>query len=150
MLGPKAIGPSKSTDNDDGETATKPNTKRLSCGSCGRPISGSKPDGKKPPTDAEKPEDKPKQDETKSKPDEPQVDTEAIKSIVKQSQGLYTRLQPSSDPQDFSHYGEPDLNSMPGDNFTNVDMNGAQTVYANADVNSRQVAYDNFNIQSFQ
>lgn len=140
MLKPKSASPEDSEDKRDEESGTNTGkmAKHSSCGSCGKPISGWKPDEKKPRTNTETPNVNSRQNEVESKSGARQVDQDVTKSIFEQSQALYARLQPNKDPQDFSYYGELDLNSTREDHYA-VDMNGAQTGYADV-----EVAYDGF------
>jgi len=147
MMAPKDAGSDDAKDKSDEEAATKTQkkSKRASCGSCGNPISGSKPNGK--PENEESGGDSAPVG-AKPKPDEPQIDTGVVKPSAKQIQALYTRPQPSNDPQGISHYGEPDLHSTYEDHYA-VDKSANQTRYANVNTSSRQVAYDDFDMQNF-
>jgi hypothetical protein len=153
-LAPKGAGSEDIRGKGDEETGTKTGnkSKRLSCTSCGQPTSPSKANGTTKPMDNEKPDRKSTGDtnakpgDNKAKSEEPHVDTEAIKSVVKQSKAHYTPLQPSSDPRDFSHYGEPETGNM----YANGGTNTAQTGYADVDMSTRQVAYGDFDMQDFQ
>ena len=151
MMAPKGSGSSDAKDKSDEEAGTKTDkkSKHTSCGSCGKPTSSSNPGEAKPPKGSEKPEDSVKINDNTPKPEEPNVDTEAIKSVVKQSRALYTRLQPSNDAQDFAHYGETDVNPTQRSG-NNVDINNVQTRYDNTDATSGQVAYDDFYMRDFQ
>jgi hypothetical protein len=95
-------------------------------------LSEAKPSEKDKPEDAKKPADEKKPEDSSSERAEPQVDKDAITSLIKQSQALYTRVN-TEDRTDFWHYGESD-----------------QTGYADIDINSRQVNYDDFDMQGFQ
>jgi hypothetical protein len=150
MMGPKGASSDDAKDKSDEEAAakTQKKSKRASCGSCGIPISGSKPNGKAPSPENDESDNKSTLGGAKPKPNEPQVDTDAVKPTVKQTQALYTRLQPSNDPQDFSHYGEPDLHSTYEDHYA-VDKNANQAGHASVNTSSRQVAYDDFDMQDF-
>lgn len=153
MLKPKGADAEDTKGKSDEETGTKTKnkSKRLSCASCGRPTSPNKANDKTKPTDNEKPDEKSTADagaksgDVKAKSEEPHVDADAIKPTIKQNKALYTPLQPSSDPHDFSHYDEAVLNSTNSDN-----MNASQTGYADVDINSRAVAYDDFDLESFR
>jgi hypothetical protein len=145
---------SKGTDTKskmDEETGTRSDNKRkrISCGSCGQLTSPNKVNGNTKPIDDKKLDGKSTADadaepgDIKPKLEEPHVDTETIKSIVKQSKALYAALQLSSDSDDISHYGEHDLNSANGDI-----MDVPQTGYADVDMNNRQ--YDDIDMQAFQ
>jgi hypothetical protein len=149
MMAPKDVGSDNAKDKSDEEAATKTQrkTKRASCGSCGNPILGSKPNGKVASPESEEPGRDSAPGGAKPKSDEPQVDTGVVKPAVKQTQA-YTRLQPSNDPQDISHYGEPDLHSTYEDHY-DVDQSANQTGYADVNTSSRQVAYNDFDMQNF-
>lgn len=149
MMAPKDAGSDDAKDKSDEEaaTTTQKKSKRASCGSCGNPISGSKPNGKVASPESEESGGDSALGGAKPKPDDPQVDTGVVKPTVKQTQALYSRLQPSNDPQDISHYGEPDLDSTYEDRYA-VDKSANQTGYANVNASSRQVAYD-FDMQNF-
>jgi hypothetical protein len=212
ILGPKTADAEYAKGKNDEESGTKTNnkSKRLSCGSCGQPTSPSKLNGKTKPTDNGKPDGKPTTDthaelvDVKAKSAEPHINEDAIKSIVKQNKTLYTRLQPSSDPENFSDYGEPDRKPITdthtklvdvkakseephinedaiksiakqsktlytrlqpsrypenfsdygepeaGNEYANGNTNVAQTGYADVDMSSRQVAYDDLDMQAFR
>jgi hypothetical protein len=151
---PKGAGSEDIKGKSDEETGTKTGYKsmRLSCTSCGQPTSPSKANGTTKPMDNEKPDRKSagnadaKPGDIKAKFEEAHVDTEATESIVKQRKAHYTPLQPSSDPRDFSHYGEPETGNM----YANGGTNTAQTGYADVDLSTRQVAYGDFDMQDFQ
>lgn len=150
MLGPKGADAKGTEGKKDEETGTKTDnkSKRISCASCGQQTPSSKANRKTKPTDNEKPDEKStadsdaEPDDIKAKPAEPLVDTEAIKSIVKQSKALYTALRPSSDPDDIGHYGEHDSNPTNGDIIM-----APQTGYADVDMSHRQ--YDDFDMQAY-
>jgi len=137
MMAPKG---DNTKDKGDEETGTKidKKTKRASCASCGTPTPGSK-SNKEHSAVNENSNDLLKSD---GKPNEPEVDTEAIKSIVKQSQALYTRLQPSDDPLDISAGSQP-LNSTQESHYAE------QTGYADIDMNFRDGRYDDYDMQNF-
>lgn len=149
-MSPKDAGSDDAKDKGDEEAATKTQekSKRASCGSCGNPISGGKPSGNVASPESEESGGDSALDGAKPKPDEPQVDTGDVKPTSKQIQALYTLLQPSNDPRDISHYGEPDLHSTYEDHYA-VDKSANQTGYANVNTSSRQVAYDDFDVQNF-
>jgi hypothetical protein len=94
------------------------------------------------PSDAAKPSatDKPEkpaggeasESDDNTEPEEPQPDTDAIASLIKQSQALYRRLN-TNDQTDFRQNDQQD-----------------QTGYADVDINSRQADYSDYDIQGLR
>jgi hypothetical protein len=113
MFGPKDTNVPNAKPGE-GDGASAPKTKRYSW----------KPSDAKKPSDDSKPDDNKKPRGDNAKPEEPQLDTEALTSLMKQTQALYTRLS-GGDQTDFGQYGELD-----------------QTGYADIDINSREAHYD--------
>lgn len=132
-------------DNNDEEAGAKTNkeNRKSPCASCGTTTSNSKINKKKPLANNEKPDSIIKANGTELEPNKPQVDIEAIKSLVNQSQGLYTRLQQSENPQDVPYNGEPDLD-LTHENYYNT-----QTGHTKAKSDTREVTYDDYGMQNF-